>query len=417
MKLSVPKALHMEETTAIRLANGALFYPIQRGAIPALKLEICFPAGRPFEAKKGLAAATLQLLKGGTHRKSAIRLAEGFDHWGSSIQFDFYVDTIGIKLFVLEKFLPRVLPLLIELLQEPRFPRTELALFKRQQKEKLRSDESRSDVMAYRTFTERLFGPEHPYGYNSSEDSIEAIHQEDLFKHWRTYYNLSTARIFLSGCFTADTERLITSSLGAISSSKASTDTPSWQIIQPAQDVFLLAHPESVQTSIRLGRRLFTRDHPDYIAAFVFNAVLGGYYGSRLMQNLREKKGLTYHIYSSIDTFLYDGYFLISTEVDTGRSRQAVEEIHRELNTLQKKRVPGEELVALKNYLLGSFLHYFENAFGYSELIRMLSLEGGVSSFNQLVSGIQTITAADIQAIARKYFDPSDLSMVAVGRF
>lgn len=148
---------------------------------------------------------------------------------------------------------------------------------------------------------------------------------------------------------------------------------------------------------------------------YVFNTLLGGYYGSNLMQNLREKNGLTYHIYSSLDTFMLDGYFLISTEVDKLRSPLAIREIYAEINRLKAKPVKASELQTVKNYLLGSFLQYFENAFAESELIRVLSLEGEKAAFVQLIEGIKNVTAEDIQRIAKKYFQEKDLTLITVG--
>ena len=398
-----------------RCKNGASFFQIHRGTVPALKLELMFPAGRPYEAKKGLATATLQLIKGGTTKKSATKVADGFDHWGSSVNFDYYVDQCGIKVYVLEKYLAKVLPLLIEMLSEAVFPASERKLYKRQQKEKLRSDDLRGDVVAYRTFTEHLFGTKHPYGYNSTVESIEEINREDLINHFQSHYCMDRCKIFLSGSFEESTANLIQDTLGNL---RLKNHRPPRRHLPhkfPPPGNFQILLQDSVQTSIRLGRRLFNRQHPDYVSMYVFNTLLGGYYGSNLMQNLREKNGLTYHIYSSLDTFMLDGYFLISTEVDKLRSPLAIREIYAEINRLKAKPVKASELQTVKNYLLGSFLQYFENAFAESELIRVLSLEGGKAAFVQLIEGIKNVTAEDIQRIAKKYFQEKDLTLITVG--
>lgn len=417
MKIRKARVPVLPEFVPIILDNGARFYPINRGSIPALKLELTFPAGRIFEEKKGISTATLQLIKGGTKNKSATKLAEGFDFWGSSINFDFYIDTVGIKVYALEKYLPKVLPLVVELLTVPSFPLTEIKLYKRQQKEKLKSDESRGDVLAYRAFTENLYGSEHPYGYNSTEELIESITQKDLADHFKRCYNMSDCNIFLAGNFQSATADLVMKTLGDIPSLtdlnphfKGSSRTKPYKKVQ-------ILRPEAVQTSIRLGRAMFTRNHPDYVPMFVLNAILGGYYGSRLMQHLREKKGLTYHIYSSLDTFMLDGYFLISTEVDNERTNVALKAVYAEIESLRTKKVPYKELDSIKNYLTGNFLNYFENAFSYSELVRMLSIEGGAITFNDLVSGVSEVSPDQILKVAQKYFKEKDLTEVQVGRF
>lgn len=396
------------------LPNGAQLYLIHRGVVPALKLELTFPAGRPFETQKGLSNATLQLIKGGTTKKSATKIAEELDHWGSSLNFDFYIDTCGIKLFVLEKYLTQTLPLLSHLLQHASFPNQEIKLYQRQQKEKLRADQSRGDVVAYRAFTEYLFGADHPYGYNSTEQTIEQVNKQAVQHFYNRAYRMDQCKIFLSGCFQHDSIKLVKEILGSLKLSKAPKLRIRKDIPDTRKGSFEIRHPDSIQASIRIGRRLFTRDHPDYVAVFMLNTLLGGFYGSRLMQNLREKKGLTYHIYSSNDTFLMDGYLLISTEVDKSRSEVAIKEIMHELRILRDKPIKSNELNTVKNYTLGNFLNYFENAFAQSELVRILSLEGGLSAYQSLYHGVRDISAHEIQRVANNYLQEGDLTLVKV---
>ncbi len=403
------------EINKIDLKNGAELFLIRRGTVPAVKLELMYPAGRPFERKKGLSSATLQLLKSGTTKKSATRLADGFDHWGSSLNLDFYIDNCGVKLFALEKYLPKVLLLLHEMLTTPSFPITELKLYQRQQKEKLRSDEARADVLAYRMFTEYLFGKKHPYGYNSSVESIEAIQRQDLIQHHKSCYDIAGAKIFLAGSYTDHSLSIVSDILSSLPTQKNKSKSPKTTSKWPIPGRYHIAKQDAVQSSIRLGRRMFTRNHPDFVPLFVLNTLLGGYYGSRLMQNLREKRGLTYHIYSTLDTFLLDGYFLISTEVDKSRSALALKEIYKELARLRDALIKPAELKTVKAYLKGSFLNYFENVFAQSELIRTLSLEGGVQAYTQLVTGIESVTSADIQMVANKYLREDALTLVTVG--
>ncbi|MEP7269483.1 MAG: pitrilysin family protein [Saprospiraceae bacterium] len=419
MKVSLTKssALRVSGIKPKILPNNARFYSINRGAIPALKLELTFPAGRPFEKKQGVAAATLLLLKGGTKSRSATKLAEGFDQWGSSINFDFYIDTVGIKLYTLEKYLPKALALLIEQITEPSFPLPELKLYQRQQKEKLRSDETRGDVIAYRTFTEHLFGSYHPYGYNSTIASIDALTQADLRNHFQDCYQMSSCNIFLSGGFSDVSAELVKNSLGSIISAKYKFKKPKAVKLKQVHGEIHIQRSDAIQTSIRIGRTMFSRNHPDFVPMYVFNTILGGYYGSKLMQNLREKKGLTYHIYSSMDTFMMDGYFLISTEVDKERTHLAITAIYKEIEKLKTKLISTAELASVKNYLMGNFLNYLENAFGYSELVRMMSLEGGSETYNQLVEGVEKISSKQILEVANKYFQEKDLSLVTVGQF
>ena len=175
-------------------------------------------------------------------------------------------------------------------------------------------------------------------------------------------------------------------------------------------------HSDTVQTAIRLGRRLFARDHPDSNGLFVLNTILGGYFGSRLMTNIREEKGYTYNIYSSLDPMQYDGYFYVGTEVSNEFAKRALDEIYREMEILQKKPVGKAELGMVRNYLMGNFLTMLDGPFNLAEVIRNYLSEGlPLESFEEMVRTVRQIDAAQLMELANKYFNPSEMWEVIVG--
>ena len=180
------------------------------------------------------------------------------------------------------------------------------------------------------------------------------------------------------------------------------------QFVQPAAK-------DSAQASIRIGCRMFDKKHPDYHAFSFVNSLLGGYFGARLMQNLREDKGYTYSIYSSMETMQNGGYFYIYTDVNTDVKDAALAEIYHELERLQHEPVPEEELNMLKNYSLGMFLNSVDGVFNVSSVIRELIEEDiPYDFFEDAVEKTKAIAAEEVMEIAQKYFKRENLCEVLV---
>lgn len=173
---------------------------------------------------------------------------------------------------------------------------------------------------------------------------------------------------------------------------------------------------DALQTAVRIGKRLFHRSHPDYAGMFVLTSLLGGYFSSRLVNNLREEKGYTYNVYASVDTLRYDGYFQISTETNKKFRRATVKEIYKEIELLQNELVTDSELQMLKNYLLGNLLTGLDGAFNTHEAIKTLLVEGvSLQHFEDFVKTIQQIQPAEIKALAQKHLQIETMHEVLVG--
>jgi predicted Zn-dependent peptidase len=176
-----------------------------------------------------------------------------------------------------------------------------------------------------------------------------------------------------------------------------------------------MAQP-TVQTALRIGRRMFARQHPDFAGMYVLNTVLGGYFGSRLMHNIREQKGYTYNIYSSLDTFLFDGYFYIGTEVGNAFLEPTVREVRAELDRLRRSPVPKGELEMVRSYLRGTFLTMLDGPFQVADLVRSLAVEGlPADFFGAFVERVHQVDSRELQRLANQYLRAEDLIELTVG--
>jgi predicted Zn-dependent peptidase len=388
---------------------------INKGTQDILKLEVVFFAGRPFEQKRLVSRATCGLLKEGTKNYTSAQIAEKVDFYGGTLSTPFGLDTSNIILYSLTRHFEKLLPLLAEVILEPSFPEEELSTFIENSKHRLQIDLSKTDVVAYRKVTEVIFGEDHPYGYNSFPETYDQLTREDLIQHYQKNYSSKNCTIFLSGKVTSKEIALVNKFLGQEMNS-SEKPSPIFETTYDLPQKIKITHSDSVQTAIRIGCQLFTRNHPDYDGWFVLNTILGGYFGSRLMANIREDKGYTYNIFSTMDTMHYGGCFYIGTEVGNDLVDVTLKEIYHEMNLLQKELVEADELSMVKNYLLGNMLTMLDGPFNIIDIIKTTALEElPESSFSDLVESIKKITPEKIQSLAKKYLGQEKMWEVVVG--
>ncbi len=397
------------------LDNGIPVKVISKGTQDVLKLEVVFFAGRPFEHKRLVSRATSSLLKEGTINYNSAQIAEKVDFYGGTLSIPFGLDTSSIILYSLSRHFEKLLPLLSEVVLAPSFPEDELSTFIQNSKQRLQIDLSKTDVVAYRKVTEYIFGADHPYGYNSFPETYDELSREDLIQHYHKNYSSKNCFIFLSGKVTSAEISLVNKFLGQEMNS-SEKPTPVIKTSHEKPQKIKITHPDSVQTAIRIGCQLFDRNHPDYNDWFVLNTILGGYFGSRLMGNIREDKGYTYNIFSTLETMLYGGCFYIGTEVGNDLVDVTLREIYHEMRILQDELVEEDELSMVKNYLLGNMLTMLDGPFNIIDIIKTITLEQlPDNSFSDLVESIKTITPEKIQNLAKKYLDQEKMWEVVVG--
>jgi predicted Zn-dependent peptidase len=173
--------------------------------------------------------------------------------------------------------------------------------------------------------------------------------------------------------------------------------------------------PNGVQGAIRIGRHFPNRNHPDYTPMRVLNALFGGYFGSRLMTNIREDKGYTYGIYSSLTPEKEGGSMVVTTETGTAVVEDAIKEVYKEMELLRQEPVDDEELLLVKNYLLGSILGDLDGPFSILQRWRTLILNGfDEAYFNENIRIYKTVTPAELHALAQKYYNKEDFFELAV---
>ena len=399
------------------LDNGTPLYMINVGQQPVVRVEVILDAGTWFEPKESVSFFAMKMLAEGTKRKKSVEISEYFDNIGAFIDLGHGSDRANLLVYGLSKQLPNILPMMKEMLEESVFPDAELDTIKNSTRQNLRVNQEKNGYVASVTLRQKLFGNAHPYGKSQQESSIEAVQTQDLRDFYAQRINTRPRAVVLSGLVSDADVTLVNQFLGQNNPQWQSNTPPTSPILkQYAASHTLIDKPDSVQTSIRLGKRLITRHHPDWFKMLVTNEILGGYFGSRLMKNIREAKGLTYGISSSALSFSNDGYFIISSECKKELAGRVLEEIEKEIRKLQTLPVPADELETVKNYMSGQFVGNLNTPFEIADRIKMIKLEHLDPDFYaNYVQKIRGVSSQDILEMANKYWQFESFTQVQVG--
>ena len=398
------------------LDNGIPCYILKIDDPDIIKMEIIYDAGRIYEKYRALAKSTASLLKEGTSNMSSSKIAETIDYYGASISTGANMDTSVIQLYALGKYFDNLIPVIHEIVTEAVFPEDEIEKFKRRNIDSLKIELSKNEVLAYRHFTEKIFGKDHPYGYNTTKEDYLNISREKLLDHFHSFFVPDNMKIFLTGKIDKEKLDILNKTFGSI---PVGTNDHKNKIIPVANSQtgkFKYENKRIHQTSIRIGKRLFNRTHPDYPGMYFLNTILGGYFGSRLSENIREDKGYTYGIYSTIDMMLKDGYFMISTDVGNEYLDNTLKEIYKEIDLLRTTPVSEEEMQLVKNYIKGNFLSMVNGPLHSINLIKTIQLSKlNNNFFTDFLREIDNIDTKQVMNFAKKYLDPDSFTEVLVG--
>lgn len=386
------------------LDNGAEVYAINAGAEDVLSLEWVYYAGNWFEDKNIVAATTNFLLRNGTSTRTAFQINEHFEYYGSYLNRACYNETASITLHCLSKHVGELLPVVKELILDSTLPQEELDIYRQNMQQRLKVNMKKSDFVAGRLIDTYLYGEKHPYGKYSSMEDFDALERNSLQDFYRKYYQQGKFIMFVAGKLPADLPALLNRSFG---------DLPYNPVLLPPvsrtpaseKKHRVINDPDGVQGSVRIARPFPNRHHPDFTKVMVLNTLFGGFFGSRLMSNIREEKGYTYGIHSYIQNHLHDSAWMISTEAGKDVSEATIHEVYKEMERLREELVDEEELLLVRNYMMGSILGDLDGPFHIISRWKNIILNGLTEKyFYDSINTIKTISAEELRELAKKYF-------------
>jgi zinc protease len=391
--------LHLKPYELFTLDNGVPVYAVDAGVEDVLLIEWVFYAGNWHEPQPSVAAATNSLIKSGTKTKTAFEINEHFEYHGSFFNKNCYNETATFVLHTLNKHLANLLPMVQELITEAVFPERELEIYKQNNRQRLLVNLKKSDYVAGRMLDSYIYGPDHPYGRFTKAEYYDGLTTDLLRTHYAQHYSAGQCALFVGGKLPANLAMLLNQHFGHLPLRKPDFAVPHWPTAPVAEKKYRLeVDPKSVQGAIRMGRPAPGRQHPDFIKLMVLNNILGGFFGSRLMSNIREDKGYTYGISSYLQNHIQESALVIATEAGVDVCEPAIAEIYKEMERLRNEPVGEEELLLVRNYMIGSIGRW-----------RNIILNGLTEAyFYNNMQAIKTTSAEELQELARKYLNPAD---------
>ncbi|RZL50271.1 MAG: insulinase family protein [Pedobacter sp.] len=399
-----------------KLANGIPVYTFNAGNQELVRVEFIFNNVN-WDFNKPLQAVTVNsLINNGTDKLSAKEIAEQVDYYGAFLQTEYGADQITITLYSLNKHLASVLPIVKAILNESNFPQQELDIFIQNQKQKLQVNLQKNDFLARKTFANTIFGNT-AYGSDIAAEDYDAIKREDLLAYYAAAFKADNCTIIAAGKFQEIEFQLLDEFFGGEWKNNEPSVLNKFSYPATAGKVIPIDKPEAVQSAIRMGKIVINRSHPDFPSFQVMNTLLGGYFGSRLMMNIREDKGYTYGIGSGVASLKDAGYFFIATEVGSDVSNAALKEIYKEIDALKNELVGEQELDLVRNYMLGSMLGSLENIFSHADKFKNLHFSGlDYDYYTNYINTVKTISAERIQQMAQYYLNTDEFVQVVVGK-
>jgi predicted Zn-dependent peptidase len=398
------------------LDNGVEVYSYEGGAQEVMMMDMVFFAGNSYEQKNWVAAATSFLLKNGTNTKTAFEINEAFEFYGAYLNRSCYNETATINLHCLTKHFKEVIPVVSELVAEANFSENELKIYQQNQIQRLTLNLKKGDFIANRLIDEYLFGIEHPYGKYSTEADFNQLTRDDLVAFYDQYYKHGKCIVFLAGKYGPDTEALLNKYIGQLPLNKKEIIERTHPIIAATQKKYdVINDPSSVQGSIRIARHFPNRHHPDFAPTQVLNNIFGGFFGSRLMSNIREDKGYTYGIHSYLQNHVQACAWMISTDAGKDVCRATIDEVYKEMKILREELVEEDELALVKNYMLGSLLGDLDGPFQIIGRWKTYILNGLTDAyFYNTINTVRSIQPAELNELANKYLKEEDFYELVV---
>ncbi len=395
------------------LSNGIEIYYIQGGKQDVCRIDALYKAGNIFEHKNLTSSSTNDLLGEGTHQKTSLEVNDAFDFYGAYIQRESSRDYAGVSLFASDKHLGKLMPLLKDVITQSNYSQLEFDIYLKNRKARYEDSLKKVEFVCRNEFTGLLYG-DHPYGKSLKLNDFENITRDEIEAWYHEFYRTQLPVVFVTGRVSEDSKKQIAENFVELNGKNISFPLSNFPQAQTGSH--FIEQPGAIQSAIRIGRPIITIEHEDYSALSVSNTLLGGYFGSRLMKNIREEKGYTYGIGSGLVSFEKNGMWMIATEVGKDTTQPALTEIYKEMELLGKEPASDAELMTVKNYILGNFIKSIDGPFNQSDKIKTIILRNLNKEFyKEHIEKVMKVTSADIMSMVNKYFSRDLLTELVVG--
>jgi zinc protease len=399
-----------------KMSNGVKLYAFPRGDQDIVKIDVVFEAGTVHQPLSLVSHLTGSLLKEGTRSFNSGHIAYQLDFHGAFLEFTNGYHNSMLSLYALTKHLPKLLPLLASIVHEPSFPEKEFDVILENRKQEFMVNKQKVKLLAAKAFSRCLWGENHPYAQQAVEEDFEKINTGHLQTFYHSNYTANKCSVFVSGKVDENVVNIIDKYLCVGWNGFAPTSSKLSYAIQAKKPGIHVVVQEGVQSAIKAGRHVLDKSDENFPAFQLLCGIFGGYFGSRLMQNIREDKGYTYGISSYVVNQPLGSYLTISTETANENREEVLKEVRNEMLKLQNEAVSETELQMVKNYMSGELMRSFDGPFAITDVYRSLWENGLNFDFIEYyLEALDATSSKTIQNLAQKWLNPDDLIIAVAG--
>lgn len=407
-----PNQLVFDFPTHIQFKNGANLYWLNDVKDNSVKLDLEWAAGSKYQKKRLVASFTNKLMLSGNNNFSAAQISEAIDFFGGYFQNEIDTDHSGVSIYGLSEQIGNIFEVFSSAFLNCTFP---LAEFEKEHTISLANfkiDSQKVKNCCSRSFNKYIYGENSPYGQVAVEADFEAISRDDIANFFQEYYLNTQPTLFLVGRVSDQFIQQIEKWADNFPANPEKNIQPNLDQKKGRIDIEV-PNSQGVQAAIRIGRQLFNKNHPDYFNFQLLNTYLGGYFGSRLMTNIREDKGYTYGISSHLTVQENAAAFIIATEVGVEVKEETIKEIFIELENLRTQLIEEDELQKVKNYMLGDFLRRADGPIALMENFKNIHFNHLKKTYyTDFIQAIHKATASDLREVAQRYLQDSEMLIV-----
>ncbi|MDL2251684.1 insulinase family protein [Odoribacter sp. OttesenSCG-928-J03] len=411
--LSLPRILDYSHET---LSNGVHIYILHDPSQEVFKLDVSFDAGTYYQRQALVASSTVNMLNEGTARYCSAEMAELFDYYGAYIDFNCGMHKAEIDLLSLTKYAKETLELTGEMILSSVFPEKELEIYLKNKKQGFLTDREKTTWLAQKEFMRIMFGIEHPYSNVLKEEDYDRVKIEQVKAFYKERFTAGNCKIILSGNITEAILEQIRQIFSQLPVSPLISDEKQFPFHPLSPGRYHIEKQDAVQSTIRIGKEGVRIGNEDYVGFLLLNTILGGYFGSRLMSNIREEKGYTYGIQSFNLNMPLASYWCVTSDVNQENREPVIEEVFKEIRLLQNDLVGDNELSTVKSYFYGELLRELDGVFAQSDALKSKLMYGLDNHFYlQVIEQIKAYSAEQLRELANQYLPIDQMYIVTAG--
>lgn len=413
------RELNIPEPQRVIFSNGIPVTIVNAGHQDVIRFDLLFKAGTWCQQQKLQALFTNRMLREGSESFSAKEIAETLDFYGAWLELSCGAEYSCVTLFSLSKYFTKVLDVLYSIVTEPLFDSISLKTVIEMNVQQFLINQDKVDYLAQRILMNALLGDTHPYGKLTTKEDYLNVNSAILKSYHQEHFHSNNCTIFISGHVTESILSQVEVVFGTKEfGRKGATETVCpFPIFTPSLEKRqFISKEDALQSALSMGMPTISRTHPDYHKFRVLLTLFGGYFGSRLVANIREDKGYSYYIDAVMLHYPFSNFLLIHTECNSDCVEDVVKQIYHEIELLQTEKVSEDELNKVKNYMIGELCRNYESAFAVADAW-MFTFTSKVpdSYFKSSLEGILNTSAEDIIYLANTYLSKDKFKEVIVG--